>query len=408
MQLTRLIQDTLRRPGTPVYLLLVTLLGLPLVTPLLRWTQVPCTHDGHLHYHRLAAIRYAWESGLPFSRWLPDVVFGYGYPFFNYREAAPLYVSLFPYLFGVPLPAAINLFYVLSILAAGCFMFLWVRDVFGPLAGLVSAVAYMAAPYLLVDALIRGNQPESMGLALLPLAAWSGRRFLRDGKAWSFVVASLSLALLALSHNISILLFAPLLSVYLLAVGLWRRLGWRTLGMRVGLIMGLGLGLAVFYSGPALLELDQITISQSVSTRGNDFRFNFATLTEILTPVGPANPASLNPPLSIRLGLAPAVLALLGLVCLIWVRAGERRGHIVLMGLGAIAMLFMALTISRPIWEGLPLIEFVQFPWRFIGRAALPVAFLAGVPFSVLADGHAQSLSPPLPRVGPADDQHGT
>jgi hypothetical protein len=386
MQLTRLIQDTLRRPGTPVYLLLVTLLGLPLVTPLLRWTQVPCTHDGHLHYHRLAAIRYAWESGLPFSRWLPDVVFGYGYPFFNYREAAPLYVSLFPYLFGVPLPAAINLFYVLSILAAGCFMFLWVRDVFGPLAGLVSAVAYMAAPYLLVDALIRGNQPESMGLALLPLAAWSGRRFLRDGKAWSFVVASLSLALLALSHNISILLFAPLLSVYLLAVGLWRRLGWRTLGMRVGLIMGLGLGLAVFYSGPALLELDQITISQSVSTRGNDFRFNFATLTEILTPVGPANPASLNPPLSIRLGLAPAVLALLGLVCLIWVRAGERRGHIVLMGLGAIAMLFMALTISRPIWEGLPLIEFVQFPWRFIGRAALPVAFLAGIPFSVLAD----------------------
>ena len=222
-------------------------------------------------------------------------------------------------------------------------MFLWVRDVFGPLAGLVSAVAYMAAPYLLVDALIRGNQPESMGLALLPLAAWSGRRFLRDGKAWSFVVASLSLALLALSHNISILLFAPLLSVYLLAVGLWRRLGWRTLGMRVGLIMGLGLGLAVFYSGPALLELDQTTISQSV---------------------GPANPASLNPPLSIRLGLAPAVLALLGLVCLIWVRAGERRGHIVLMGLGAIAMLFMALTISRPIWEGLPLIEFVQFPWH--------------------------------------------
>ncbi|UCG25960.1 MAG: glycosyltransferase family 39 protein [Chloroflexota bacterium] len=384
--MTRLIQDSQRRPGNLAYLLLVTLLGLPLVTPLLRWAQVPCTHDGHLHYHRLAAMRYAWESGLPFSRWLPDVVFGYGYPFFNYREAPPLYASLLPHLLGMPLPAAINLFYILSILAAGWFMFLWVRDVFGPLAGLVSAVAYMAAPYVLIDALIRGNQPESMGLALLPLITWSGRRFIRDGKAWAFVITTLSLALLALSHNISIFLFAPLLILYFLAVGWWGRLRWQTIALRAGLVLILGLGLAAFYSGPALLELDQITIHQSVNTRGNDFHFNFATLAEIFEPVSPANPALLNPPLSIRLGLAPAVLALLGLVSLIWIRAGERRGHILFMGLSAIAMLIMTLFISTPIWEGVPLVEFVQFPWRFIGRAALPVAFLAGVPFSVLAD----------------------
>jgi len=44
--------------------------------------------------------------------------------------------------------------------------------------------------------------------------------------------------------------------------------------------------------------------------------------------------------------------------------------------------LFMALPVSLPIWEKLPLIDFVQFPWRFIGRAALPVAFLTGAPFA--------------------------
>ncbi|MGD8807548.1 MAG: glycosyltransferase family 39 protein [Chloroflexota bacterium] len=380
----RIVQDLAHRLGTAGQLALVTLLGLPLVTPLLRWTQVPCTHDGHLHYHRIAALRYAWENGLYFSRWMPDVVFGYGYPFFNYREAIPLYVSLIPHLLGLPLPAAINLTYILGILAAGWFMYLWARDVFGSLAGLVSAVAYMAAPYLLIDALVRGNQPESMALALLPLIAWSGRRFVRHGRARSFVIASLGLALLATSHNISILVFTPFLLVYLAAVGWWGGLRWRTLLVRLALVFGLGLGLAAFYSGPAVLELDQITIRESVTRRGNDFHFNFATLGEIFAPPVAANPVLLNPPLPIRLGLVPAGLALLGLLAVIWTRKAERRGHIVFMALSAAAMLFMALDVSTILWEKAPLIEFVQFPWRFIGRAALPVAFLAGVPFSIL------------------------
>ena len=210
------------------YGLLIFLLALPLITPLLRWNTVPCTHDGHLHYHRIVALRHAWESGLPFSRWMPDVAFGYGYPFFNYREAIPLYLSLIPHLLGVALPAALNLFYAISILAAGWFMFMWVRDVFGPASGVISAVAYMAAPYQLIDALIRGNQPESLALALFPLLFWAGRRFMLRGTAPYFLISVLGLALLALSHNISIMLFVPFLFLYMFAVGWWHRLQWKT------------------------------------------------------------------------------------------------------------------------------------------------------------------------------------
>ena len=50
-----------RRLNT-AYWLLITALGLPLITPLLRWTAVACTHDGHLHYHRVAAMAHAWGA----------------------------------------------------------------------------------------------------------------------------------------------------------------------------------------------------------------------------------------------------------------------------------------------------------------------------------------------------------
>jgi hypothetical protein len=200
-------------------LLLVTLFGLPLVTPLLRWTAVACTHDGHLHYHRIAAMRYAWEQGVYFTRWLPDLAFGYGYPFFVYREPAPLYSGLFLHLGGLPLPAASNLLYVFGILAAGWSMYLWARDVMGSRAGLVAAVAYMSAPYVLIDALVRGNLPESLALALFPFLLWAGRRWLLSGAAGFFLAGVFGLALLALSHNISLLLFTPVLLLYLMAIG---------------------------------------------------------------------------------------------------------------------------------------------------------------------------------------------
>ncbi len=368
----------------PGYWLVITLLALPVVSPLLRWTSTPCTHDGHLHYHRIAAMRHAWESGLFASRWLPDVAFGYGYPFFNYREAVPLYLSLLPHLAGVPLPGAINLFYVFSIILAGWFMFLWVRDLFGSGAALVSALAYMAAPYLLIDALVRGNQPESLALAIFPLLGWAGRRFLIGGRPVYFVLSALSLTLLALGHNISTLIFVPLLFIYLLFAGWWRQIPWRKVILRLALIFGFGLALSLFYLGPALLELDEITIVQSVNRRGNDFHFNFASLTEIFAPVRAANPDLINPPLLIRLGLVPSILAALGVISAFWIRQREQRGHIIFMALTAAFFLFMSLAMSAFIWEQVPLIEFIQFPWRFIGRAALPVAFLAGVPFAML------------------------
>ncbi len=364
-------------------LFLITLLGIPLVTPLLRWSSVPCTHDGHLHVHRVAAMRHAWENGIYFTRWLPDLAFGYGYPFFIYREPGPLYAILVPHLLSLPLPAASNLFYALAIVAAGWFMLLWVRDVAGVRAGLVSAVAYMAAPYILIDAFVRGNAPESMALPLFPFLLWIGRRWMIKGNAAPFLLAALGLALLSLSHNISLLIFVPSLLVYLLIIGLLNQLPWLSIIGRLALLFGLGLGVTFFYTGGALLEMDQVTLNLSTVTRNNDFHFNFASFKEILAPVSANDPNLVNPPLLIRLGWIPFVLALIGATTPLWNCwiSKEQRWHVLLMIFSAAIYLFMALSISLPLWEGLPLINFVQFPWRFIGRAALPVAFLAGMPF---------------------------
>ena len=402
----------LRRVGSLFtgYCSLLTLFALPVVAPLLHWWQVACTHDDHLHRFRIAALRYAWENGLFFSRWVPDLAFGYGYPFFIYREPLPLYLILIPHYLGLPLTAATNLFYLLCIVLGAGFMFLWVRDVLGPAAALVSALAYLTTPYILIDAYIRGNIVESLALALLPLLCWAGQRYVVAGgwrlaagekltansrqptanthhasrTTFYFLLTTLTLAALALSHNISLLIFTPMFLVYLLVVGWLHRVDGRGLILRVGLVLALGLGVTAFYTGSAVLEIGQVSLNQSVNNRNNDFHYNFTSLDELLAPVSAKDPSLLNAPLPFRLGWVPAGLALVGLGLVFRQKERVRRGHIVLMGLFAAALLFMSSPLSVTIWESLPLINFIQFPWRFVGRAALPIAFLAGVPFADL------------------------
>jgi hypothetical protein len=317
-------------------------------------------------------------------------------------------------------------------------------------------VAYMAAPYLLIDALIRGNLPESMALAFLPLLFWVGWHWMRSGSAISFLAGTVALALFNLTHNISLLLFAPALLVYLLLAGRLAGLAWPAALVRTAVWLGLGMGMTFFYPAGALLEMDQVTLEQSVVTRNNDFRYNFASVTEIAAPVSASDPGLINPPLLFRLGWTTLLLAGAGIIHLFAYRSPapqqptappgsrqptaapgsrpptaapgsrpptaapgsrpptaapgsrpptaapgsrpptaapgsrqptaatlyEQRHLACLMLVIAAVYLFFALPVSRPLWEALPLIDFVQFPWRFVGRAALPLAFLVALPFA--------------------------
>ena len=350
------------------------------IAPLLR-ADAPCTHDGGLHYYRVVAMRQALDDGILFTRYLPDLAFGYGFPFFNYRAPASYYLTLALFLIGLALPTAMKLVYVVSIVGSALAAYLFARDQFGPQAGLVAAVAYAYAPYQFLNALTRGNAPESLALALLPLILWAFRRLALTGRRRWFLLSVGPLATLYLTHNISSLIFTPLLAAYLFVLWfVYRRKGhW----IAAASALVLALGLTAFFWAPAILEKGYAQLDASRGNRNNDFHYNFLGLAEILAPPKPVDTSLLNPPILIHLGLIPTILAAIGLVVgLVRWHDRERRAMLVFFALAAIVMVWMSTGASLWIWENLPLISFVQFPWRFIGRAALPIAILASVAFA--------------------------
>ncbi|MFL7791318.1 MAG: 6-pyruvoyl-tetrahydropterin synthase-related protein, partial [Anaerolineae bacterium] len=359
---------------------MICLLCAVAIAPLLR-TDIPCTHDGGLHYYRVVAMRQALKDGILFTRYLPDLAFGYGFPFFNYRAPVSYYLTLAFFLAGFALPTALKLVYVVSILGSAVTAYLFARDLFGPRAGLVAAVAYAYAPYQFLNALTRGNAPESLALALLPLILWAFRRLALTGRRSWFLASVGSLAALYLTHNISSLLFTPLLVAYLFVLWLvYRQEGhW----IATGGALALALGLTVFFWAPAVLEKGYVQLQASHGNRNNDFHYNFLGLAELLAPPRAVDTSLLNPPMLIHLGLVPTILAAIGFVVGLLRQPGrERKATLVFLALAAIVMIGMSTGASLWLWENLPLISFVQFPWRFIGRAALPIAILASAAFA--------------------------
>jgi hypothetical protein len=345
------------------------------VAPLISVDE-PCTHDGGPHHFRVVAMRHALENGILYTRFLPDLVFGYGQPFFNYRAPVSYYMVLAAHVAGLPLPISSNLIYILSICGAALAAYLLARDLFGPLAGMVAAVAYVYAPYQLLDALVRGNLPESVALALFPFILWAFRRLALTGQRRWFLTSVLALTALFLSHNISTMLFTPLLGAYLFVLWLVRRR--EGFWIRTGLALALAVGLAAFFLIPAFMEKEHVQIQMSHSTRNNDFHYNFVSLAELFSPPIPVDTSLLNPPVQIHLGLVQTALATLGLVLgFLRHRDRERRATLLFLAIAAAVMIWMITPSSLWVWEHVPVLRYVQFPWRLAGRAILPLALLA-------------------------------
>ncbi len=381
--------------------LILLLLLLPACLTLLRGDGLPCTHDNIWHYYRITVMRAALNHGWLFSRWVPNLALGYGYPFFNFREPLPYLLGELFYLIGLPLPLVLGLIYTGCLLASAWGAYLLARDLFGARAGWVAGIGYGLGPYLLLDVMRRGNMTESIALALLPWLLWSFRRLIVGGGFRFFVTSVALLTALFLSHNISSLIFAPFLGGYVLLLAyLYRdRKAWPWAFAAVAL----ALLLSVWFLLPALLEQDTVQLHLSRTTRNNDFHYNFATWKELLfSGLAPYDPDYLNSPMTAPLGLARWVLALAGLGLGLWrsgvVLASVRRQGRALVGDERVALerslslLFFALvaggylllstSTSLRLWDAFPLLSFVQFPWRLVGRALLPVALLGAAAFA--------------------------
>jgi hypothetical protein len=386
---------------------LLLFLGLPALGPFLS-DGLPRAQDSIMHLMRLGALDYQVRQGMLYPRWVPELMLGRGYPVFNFYGPLTYYLAEALHLTGFSYYVSFTLAFVLLVFAAGAGMWLLARDVFGPScrwAALITAVAYLYAPYLLTNVFIRGALAEVGAQAALPWILWSVRRLMCSGSpAYYLPAVALSIGALAVTHNIT-LIFAPAFVLGYIAV-LWLKCGSRVSKPAwVVLALLAAMGVSAFFWLPLVGERGYLTesayqISRAVSLPANVWRWdNFLNL-GLAFRYSTTVPFQLG---TVQLSLAvagfllagPPMIALLppgppAPVAQATGRPGSNgatmrrrfrdRWNAEWLYFGA-AALVAGLGISAwtlPVWLSSTTLQIIQFPWRLLSVMSLSLALLTG------------------------------
>jgi len=253
-------------------------------------------------------------------------------------------------------------------------MFILTKNPLGKIGAFAASLFYAYAPYHGIQIYVRGSVAEYWAYAIIPLVIY----FLTNKK---ILAASISLAALVLSHNltafmsIALLIFTFTLQIIqssknkLTIIKYW---------LKISL---LALGLSAFFWLPAILEKNFTNVNSMVAQMFNplDHFVFYDQLWRWPWGYGGSGP-SYNDGLSFILGKLHIIFAAIAVLIFIITRSKNKNSrHLFFFALTTtIFSLFMMLPISSFVWKNIDVLEFLQFPWRFLAFTAFGLSILAG------------------------------
>lgn len=171
--------------------------------------------DFNIHIYRVIEFYNSLKEGNLMPSWAGRLNATYGYPLFIFNYPLPYYfVSLFHFL-GFSFISSMKLFLAGSFILSGVFMFLFARNLFrNELAAFTAAVFYQFAPYHLIDLHFKVVIGEILTFAILPLTFFFFQKLWKEKGGLWFVLSSISIALLIMSHVVLALFSMTLIICY--------------------------------------------------------------------------------------------------------------------------------------------------------------------------------------------------
>ncbi|MGA7918704.1 MAG: 6-pyruvoyl-tetrahydropterin synthase-related protein [Candidatus Acidiferrales bacterium] len=352
--------------GARAAILLLVIAATAVVTPMF-FLGNASGHDFQFHLASWLDVAGQWREGIVFPRWAEWANWGYGEPRFVFYPPASWTLGA---ALGSILPwkMAPGAFIWLAIVLAGISMWKFAREWVPEREATMAAVLYAVNPYHLVVAYYRSDFAELLASALFPLALWGAFRVVRNG--WRNLPSlAIPFAAIWLSDAPAAVLATYSLVLMLCVMCVLRR-SVRPL-LTGGSSIVVGLGLAAFYILPAAWEQRWVQIRQALADLlrpEQNFLFTHARDPEFLFFNWKVSAIALG----VVLGSALAA---------VFVARRQRElseGWWVPFAIGC-AAIFCMFPPSVFLWRLLPKLEFVQFPWRWLGPLGSVMAFFVAV-----------------------------
>ena len=339
-------------------------------------------------------------------RWSQNFGYGYGMPLFEFYGPLPFYVGAIIYWLTTNAVFGIKLLYLISNVGTALGGYLLGKKLFGSNGGLITAAALTLAPYRAVNLFARGALNEVWAIMFLPwILLGALQLFHQEKRGW--LTFCLGLTGLFLTHNITTMLFLPVLLLFVIGYFIslfWRQapeLYWkkRFRGLNFMRLVSsfassglLAVGLSAFYLLPAFLEKHFTRVEQFILTSYFDYRLHFLYIRQFFTPNWGYEGSvwGVADGISFFLGWGQwlAAIVLAGVVMWRswrWLRhkkaifpSRKAFSLIALFAILAFSSLYMSLLKAQWLWDLVPLLRFTQFPWRWLGIGIVFFSLLLG------------------------------
>lgn len=359
------------------------------VQPLLHY-GLPPTHDGENHVIRVYEFDKSLREGTIYPRWADELNNGYGVPLFNYVYPMPNYIGALFHALGASFIDAFKLNLLVATLIGVLFFYFWARLFFGLNAALVAAVFYAFSPYRFVDIYVRGSVGEVWSLAFFPAFLWSVTKLFKEQKVIYVVLSSVFLAATILSHNILALMFFIFGITYTLFL-IWHSKNRKHFLYLTSYILLLSLCLSAIFWLPALMETKYV---QGLQIYNVDM--NFPELYQLLFPSWGTgfSGGNLENQMSFQIGVMNLVAIMLGFVFFLRnIKKKNDNWKLLAFFLCWFVLIFyLLLYASRSLWHTIPLLDYFQFPWRFLSLMIIICSFVAGIVIEMIKGKRKQFL----------------
>ncbi len=340
------------------------------------WRGPSCGADSGFHLVSWIDAQQSIKTGLIYPHWANSPNFGAGEPRFVFY---PPLSWMGGAVLGMILPwnSALLAFTTLCLAATGMANRALAREMMSDGPATLAGCAAIFLGYALLSVYVRCDYAELMGGFWIPLLLlFTLRRRKPAGNFWerTFDGSAAPLALVVAGIWLSNGPVGIMASYLLAAVALLSALIESSLVpmARAAVSTGAGMALASLYLIPAIWEKDSASIQYAV-TQAHYVVENNWLFARNANPLLARHDMMLHQ-ISI---LAVAILLItFGAGAVAWIRGivpQERRWSIPL-ALIPLAILFLMLPVSQPVWDVMPELRLLQYPWRWLTILEAPTA----------------------------------
>ena len=361
--------------------LLILLVAAVAATPIARHGPF-CGDDSEFHLISWLDAQQSWLHGIPYPHWSPSPNYGAGEPRFLFYP--PLTWMLGAAL-GLVLPWAWVPVAMVFLLLAGTGLATraLARRLLAVAPATLAAIASICSGYVLYTAYERAAFAELAGGFWVPLLLlFALRDDAPSAASWrrAFDGSTVPLALVVAGAWLSNAPVGVMASYLLAGVAMgaaWLSRSWFPV-IRAATAGALGIALAAIYILPAAFEQRWVDIAEATGISGepglkieNNWLFGLGT-----DPAMKAHALEMRVVFElVSLMLAVALLSALA----VWIRRRvppATRTTWILLTCIPLVVLFLQLPVSLPLWNLLPKLRFLQFPWRWTLVVEAPIAIL--------------------------------